>query len=94
MHSFIPIGLPLASVRNCCTNSSSANGVSHSGLTAGDTQSSPFLMPRMSAISSIIEATLSRIRPVMLAAITTILGMAPLLFDRFFADMAVTIMGA
>ena len=42
---------------------------------------------------SIIEATLSRIRPVMLAAITTILGMAPLLFDRFFADMAVTIMG-
>ena len=41
---------------------------------------------------AIIEATLSRVRPVMLAAITTILGMAPLLFDPFFADMAVTIM--
>ncbi|WJG09194.1 efflux RND transporter permease subunit [Aliiglaciecola sp. LCG003] len=42
---------------------------------------------------AIIEATLSRLRPVALAAITTILGMAPLLFDAFFADMAVTIMG-
>ena len=42
---------------------------------------------------AIIEATLSRLRPVSLAAITTILGMAPLLFDAFFADMAVTIMG-
>ncbi|WP_321276276.1 hypothetical protein [Thiomicrorhabdus indica] len=31
-------------------------------------------------------------RPVSLAAITTILGMAPLLFDAFFAGMAVTIM--
>lgn len=42
---------------------------------------------------AIIEATLSRLRPVTLAALTTILGMAPLLFDAFFADMAVTIMG-
>ena len=42
---------------------------------------------------AIVEATLSRLRPVSLAAITTILGMAPLLFDAFFADMAVTIMG-
>ena len=32
-------------------------------------------------------------RPVMLAAITTILGMAPLLSDAFFRGMAVTIMG-
>jgi multidrug efflux pump subunit AcrB len=42
---------------------------------------------------AVVEASLSRLRPVSLAAITTILGMAPLLFDAFFADMAVTIMG-
>lgn len=42
---------------------------------------------------AIVEASVSRLRPVSLAAITTILGMAPLLFDAFFADMAVTIMG-
>lgn len=42
---------------------------------------------------AIVEASLSRLRPVSLAAITTILGMAPLLTDAFFADMAVTIMG-
>ncbi len=42
---------------------------------------------------SIIEASVSRLRPVMLAAITTILGMAPLLTDAFFKSMAVTIMG-
>ncbi|MEM9125606.1 MAG: efflux RND transporter permease subunit [Pseudomonadota bacterium] len=42
---------------------------------------------------AIIEASVSRLRPVMLAAITTILGMAPLLTDAFFRSMAVTIMG-
>ncbi|GHE87644.1 efflux RND transporter permease subunit [Thalassotalea profundi] len=42
---------------------------------------------------AIITASISRLRPVALAAITTILGMAPLLFDPFFADMSVTIMG-
>ncbi|OUS35759.1 MFS transporter, partial [Oleispira antarctica] len=42
---------------------------------------------------AVVEASLSRLRPVGLAAITTILGMCPLLFDAFFADMAVTIMG-
>ena len=42
---------------------------------------------------AIIEASLSRLRPVSLAAITTILGVLPLLFDPFFADMSVTIMG-
>ena len=34
----------------------------------------------------------SRVRPVAMAAITTILGMIPLLFDVFFQSMAVTIM--
>jgi multidrug efflux pump subunit AcrB len=42
---------------------------------------------------AIVEASLSRLRPVSLAAITTILGVMPLLFDPFFADMSVTIMG-
>lgn len=42
---------------------------------------------------AIVTASTSRLRPVALAAITTILGMAPLLSDPFFADMSVTIMG-
>lgn len=42
---------------------------------------------------AIIEASLSRLRPVSLAAITTILGVMPLYFDPFFADMSVTIIG-
>jgi len=41
---------------------------------------------------AIIESSISRMRPVMLAAITTVLGMIPLLFDAFFASMAVVIM--
>ena len=46
-------------------------------------------VPRLTAI---IEASASRLRPVTMAAGTTVLGMAPLLFDPFFANMAVTIM--
>ncbi|WOI56301.1 efflux RND transporter permease subunit [Palleronia sp. LCG004] len=42
---------------------------------------------------AVIEASTSRLRPVVLAAVTTILGMLPLLWDAFFASMAVTIMG-
>ncbi|PZX14482.1 multidrug efflux pump subunit AcrB [Palleronia aestuarii] len=42
---------------------------------------------------AVVEASTSRLRPVMLAAATTILGMVPLLWDAFFASMAVTIMG-
>ena len=42
---------------------------------------------------AIVKACTSRLRPVMLAAATTILGMAPLLTDAFFESMAVTIMG-
>jgi len=42
---------------------------------------------------AIIDASVSRIRPVFLAAATTILGMLPLINDAFFASMAVTIMG-
>ncbi len=42
---------------------------------------------------AIVTASVSRLRPVMLAAVTTILGMVPLLTDAFFVSMAVTIMG-
>ncbi len=41
---------------------------------------------------AIITASVSRLRPVVLAAATTILGMVPLLSDAFFASMAVAIM--
>ncbi|MEM9797165.1 MAG: efflux RND transporter permease subunit [Pseudomonadota bacterium] len=41
---------------------------------------------------AVVAASVSRMRPVLLAAATTILGMTPLLTDTFFAAMAVTIM--
>jgi multidrug efflux pump subunit AcrB len=41
---------------------------------------------------AVFHSALSRLRPVSMAAITTILGMIPLLFDVFFESMAVTIM--
>ena len=41
---------------------------------------------------AVVTASISRLRPVMLAAATTILGMVPLLVDPFFASMAVAIM--
>jgi len=43
--------------------------------------------------AALIDGSVSRLRPVMLAAVTTILGMIPLLWDAFFANLAVTIMG-
>ncbi len=42
---------------------------------------------------AIVAASTSRLRPVVLAAATTILGMIPLITDAFFQSMAVTIMG-
>lgn len=41
---------------------------------------------------AIVDSCLSRVRPVSLAALTTVLGMIPLLQDAFFRSMAVTIM--
>ncbi len=41
---------------------------------------------------AVFNSAVSRVRPVAMAAITTILGMIPLLFDVFFQSMAVTIM--
>ena len=42
---------------------------------------------------AVIDSAVSRVRPVCMAAFTTVLGMIPLLWDAFFAPMAVTIMG-
>lgn len=42
---------------------------------------------------AVIDSAVSRVRPVALAAFTTVLGMIPLLWDAFFEAMAVTIMG-
>lgn len=42
---------------------------------------------------AVVDGSVSRLRPVVLAAGTTIFGMIPLLPDAFFASMAVTIMG-
>ncbi len=44
------------------------------------------------AYNAIVDAAMSRARPVILGATTTILGVAPLLVDPFFKSMAVTIM--
>lgn len=40
---------------------------------------------------AVFHASVSRLRPVMMAAVTTILGMLPLLTDPFFSSMAVVI---
>lgn len=42
-------------------------------------------------VEAIVEATVSRTRPVLMAAITTIFGSIPLLFDVVFGGMAATI---
>ncbi|MCU7937026.1 MAG: efflux RND transporter permease subunit [Candidatus Thiodiazotropha sp. (ex Dulcina madagascariensis)] len=44
------------------------------------------------AYAAILDATVSRLRPVVLAAATTILGLIPLLQDVFFVNMSLTIM--
>jgi multidrug efflux pump subunit AcrB len=49
--------------------------------------------PAMPLKDAITTASTSRLRPVFLAAATTILGMLPLITDAFFQSMAVTIMG-
>ena len=44
-------------------------------------------------LPAIIDSGTSRLRPVAMAALTTALGMIPLLLDAFFASMAITIIG-
>ncbi|MDF7798882.1 efflux RND transporter permease subunit [Pontiellaceae bacterium B1224] len=42
---------------------------------------------------AVLDSSVSRMRPVIMAAGTTILGMAPLLTDALYSGMAITIMG-
>ena len=42
---------------------------------------------------AVVEATVSRVRPVIMASLTTIVGMIPLVGDPMYGSMAVTIMG-
>ncbi|RUO60164.1 efflux RND transporter permease subunit [Pseudidiomarina marina] len=44
------------------------------------------------ALQALVDASVSRVRPVTMTAATTIVGMIPLLFDDFFVSMAVVIM--
>ncbi len=41
---------------------------------------------------AVVDSSISRMRPVMMASFTTVLGMIPLLTDRLYASMAVAIM--
>jgi multidrug efflux pump subunit AcrB len=43
--------------------------------------------------TAVLDSSVSRLRPVTMAALTTVLGMLPLLSDVFFAGMSVTIIG-
>ncbi|WP_282038493.1 efflux RND transporter permease subunit [Saccharicrinis aurantiacus] len=45
-----------------------------------------------SQLDAIVNSAVSRMRPVMMASLTTILGMIPLLFDVMFKGMAISIM--
>ena len=44
-------------------------------------------------ITALIDSAQSRLRPVMMASLTTILGMIPLLTDSMFGSLAASIMG-
>ncbi len=44
------------------------------------------------AYTALVDSATSRLRPICLTALTTILGLAPLLLDAFFQSMAVVIM--
>lgn len=43
--------------------------------------------------TAVLEATVSRVRPVLMASLTTIVGMIPLVGDPMYSSMAITIMG-
>ena len=50
------------------------------------------LIKEKSPIEAVVESAISRMRPVMMAALTTILGMIPLINDAMYGSMAATIM--
>lgn len=47
----------------------------------------------MAPYTAVVEATVSRVRPVMMASLTTIVGMIPLVGDPMYGSMAICIMG-
>lgn len=48
---------------------------------------------KFSPYRAVVEATVSRVRPVLMASLTTVVGMIPLLTDPMYSSMAITIMG-
>lgn len=48
---------------------------------------------KVPAYTAVVEATVSRVRPVLMASLTTIVGMIPLVADPMYGSMAITIMG-
>ncbi|MBO6117875.1 MAG: efflux RND transporter permease subunit [Bacteroidales bacterium] len=48
---------------------------------------------KLDSYSAIVNATVSRVRPVIMASATTIVGMLPLLTDPMYCSMAIVIMG-
>ena len=48
---------------------------------------------RMELYPAIVHATLSRVRPVLLASLTTVAGMLPLVSDPMYGPLAVTVIG-
>ena len=46
-----------------------------------------------SPFTAVVKATVSRVRPVLMASLTTIVGMIPLVGDPMYSSMAITIMG-
>ena len=47
---------------------------------------------RLHPYKAVVEATISRVRPVIMASLTTIVGMLPLVRDPMYGSMAITIM--
>ena len=48
---------------------------------------------RLELFPAIVQATLSRVRPVLLASLTTVAGMLPLVSDPMYGPLAVTVIG-
>lgn len=48
---------------------------------------------KMVPYQAVVEATVSRVRPVLMASLTTIVGIIPLISDPMYCSMAITIMG-
>lgn len=48
---------------------------------------------RLELFPAIVQATLSRVRPVLLASLTTVAGMIPLVNDPMYGPLAVTVIG-